>query len=334
MPKVSIVMPLYNKEAFVSNSIESVLRQSFSDYELIIINDGSTDGSGAIADSYGLKDSRIHVLTIENAGVSNARNVGLSNSKGEWIQFLDADDTIEADYLEKAISLLNDNPADILFSDFTMVDENETVVKEVLSGKQGICNSKQLCDNYMKLQDQNGFFGYISNKLFRRDVLSRSGAKFSTLIKLAEDLDFYSQLYPYIKTACFSDIRSFRYLQTEQNYIHDDDIDYMSQVQVQMDIREWFIRTGMYECYRERLNKKVAEYVFFSLFYEYERKQDCKDKFRHLTQKKEVCSCIELNQHRVFVGAVLYGVKTNQEWIVSALLCMRMNIRNIYRRFR
>lgn len=334
MPKVSIIMPLYNKEAFLSNSIESVLRQSFSDFELIIVNDGSTDRSATIADYYSQNNSCIHVLTIPNGGVSNARNVGLCHARGKWIQFLDADDTIEADYLEKAFALLNDNSADILFSDFTMVDGNGTVVKEISSGRHEICNCKQLCDNYMVLQEQNGFFGFISNKLFRRETLIRSGAKFSTAIKLAEDLDFYAQLYPFISTACFSNIKSFRYLQTEQNYIYDDNIDYMSQIQVQMEIREWFIKVGMHERYRKRLNKNVAEYVFLTLFHAYERKQKCTDEFRYLIQNKEVCSCIDLRQHVGFNKAVLFCVKRQQEWFAKGLLWTRWSIRKIYRRFR
>lgn len=89
MPKVSIIMPLYNKEIYVRNAIESVLCQTFSDFELIVVDDGSTDNSFNIVQDYTKKDNRIVLIKKENGGVSEARNVGLSHAKGEWIQFLD-----------------------------------------------------------------------------------------------------------------------------------------------------------------------------------------------------------------------------------------------------
>ena len=83
---------------------------------------------------------------------------------------------------------------------------------------------------YVTLQEQNGFFGYISNKLFRRSILLKSGARFSKAIKLAEDLDFYAQLYPYIKRALFKFICSFYYVQSNENYIYNNHINYLSQL--------------------------------------------------------------------------------------------------------
>ena len=92
MPKVSIIVPVYNTEKYLSQCVESILSQTFIDFELLLIDDGSKDDSGKICDEYAAKDNRIRVFHIANSGVSTARNMGLDNAKGKYIAFLDADD--------------------------------------------------------------------------------------------------------------------------------------------------------------------------------------------------------------------------------------------------
>ena len=99
--KLSIIIPIYNASLYLSGCLESLLRQTFTDFEALCIDDGSTDGCDKILKSFAQRDNRIKIFTQENKGVSAARNVGLDNASGEWICFLDADDTIEADWLER-----------------------------------------------------------------------------------------------------------------------------------------------------------------------------------------------------------------------------------------
>ena len=106
MPKVSIIVPVYNTEEYLSECIESILDQSFTDFELLLINDGSIDKSGKICDEYAKKDSRIVVIHKENGGVSSARNKGIEIAQGEWISFIDADDWITPLYLSDLIRKL------------------------------------------------------------------------------------------------------------------------------------------------------------------------------------------------------------------------------------
>lgn len=109
-PTVSIIMPLYNAESYCAEAIQSVLMQSYVDFELIIIDDGSTDRSLQIAMGYAERDSRIQIIHTENRGVSHARNVGLSKAMGEWVQFIDSDDTIEDGMLSKFAKIANGKP--------------------------------------------------------------------------------------------------------------------------------------------------------------------------------------------------------------------------------
>lgn len=106
MPQVSIIVPVYNVERYVSQTIESVLAQSVTDFELLLVNDGSKDGSLAVCRDYAAKDTRIRVIDKENGGVSSARNVGLGVATGEWIMFLDSDDMLTPNALEKCLPYL------------------------------------------------------------------------------------------------------------------------------------------------------------------------------------------------------------------------------------
>ena len=103
MEVISIIMPVFNKGKYIEQAIESVLNQSFKEFEFIIVDDGSTDESREICDKYAKQDYRIRVVHINNAGVSNARNVGLDMARGEYITFIDADDKIKKEYLIKIL---------------------------------------------------------------------------------------------------------------------------------------------------------------------------------------------------------------------------------------
>lgn len=100
MPLVSVIIPIYNTEKFLPLCINSVLNQTLTDIEVLLVNDGSTDGSGKICDEYACKDQRIQVIHTLNQGVSHARNQGLETAKGEYIAFMDSDDWIETDTLD------------------------------------------------------------------------------------------------------------------------------------------------------------------------------------------------------------------------------------------
>ena len=99
-PKISVIIPVYNAESTLRRCVDSVLAQTFTDFECLLINDGSKDKSGEICDEYARKDSRVKVFHKENGGVSSARNVGLDNARGEWVSFVDSDDWVEGDILE------------------------------------------------------------------------------------------------------------------------------------------------------------------------------------------------------------------------------------------
>lgn len=120
-PKISVIVPVYNAESTIRRCVDSILAQTFTDFECLLIDDGSKDQSGEICDEYAEKDRRIRVFHKENGGVSSARNMGLDNAKGEWITFVDSDDWIEPDMVEKLVKPTNQKDVDIVIGDFQMV---------------------------------------------------------------------------------------------------------------------------------------------------------------------------------------------------------------------
>ena len=124
IPKHSIVVPAYNTGAAIRKCVDSILAQSFNDWELIIVNDGSTDTTHAIVDEYAKADSRIKAIHIPNGGVANARNVGMAAANGEYIMFVDGDDWIESDYLKQVEMYMADN-ADMYIIGITQDHEDQ-----------------------------------------------------------------------------------------------------------------------------------------------------------------------------------------------------------------
>ena len=118
IPKVSIIIPIYNVEKYLKCCLDSILVQTFQDWEAILVDDGSKDSSGIICDEYAAKDARVRVIHKENGGLSSARNAGLAIASGDWIMHLDGDDWIEPNMLERLIQKGEDTGADIVMGDF------------------------------------------------------------------------------------------------------------------------------------------------------------------------------------------------------------------------
>ena len=130
MPKLSIIVPVYNKENYMDACIHSILQQSFADFELILINDGSTDGSGEKCKYYQNLDNRVIFINQKNAGASIARNAGLKVAKGIYIGFIDSDDTIEPDMYELLINNLLTNDADISVCRMQVIFPDKTIMPQ------------------------------------------------------------------------------------------------------------------------------------------------------------------------------------------------------------
>lgn len=194
-PIFSIIVPLYNKKDYIKRCIESILSQSYTDFELIVIDDGSNDGSSTIANDYSHQDDRIVFRRYENAGVSIARNRGLQIASGEYILFVDADDWVENHYLAEIHTAISKKTADIyiwgLIKDFAdhSISQAPTM--------NGVYSRNQFLNNMIKEQygKNEGLYGYICNKAIRRELIVNNNLHFNPEIKLQEDYDFFLEYY-------------------------------------------------------------------------------------------------------------------------------------------
>ena len=193
---ISVIIPVYNAEKYLKKCIDSVLNQTFTNFELLLINDGSHDNSGAICDKYAEKDSRVMVFHQENKGVSSARNLGLDNAKGEWICFVDSDDWVEENYLNDLIISIEPN-IDFVIGGFTQ-RINTTTKDQSLTDVNLIVNSqnKELILNKFALFN----YSYPFAKLYRSEIINRNLIRFLTKAIMFEDTIF---LMEYLKHSNF-----------------------------------------------------------------------------------------------------------------------------------
>lgn len=177
-PLISVIMPVYNVEKYVGSAIESVLRQAVSDFEILLIDDGSTDGSGAICDAYAQRDSRIRVWHKSNGGVSSARNMGLDNARGEWIAFLDADDWFTEDTFERCRPYMDDYE----IIRFSIAD----VWADGRRRNRRLREAKNRDESLRQVLGHRSIIG-IGGTIYRRSLFEDHGVRFSQDITYGED---------------------------------------------------------------------------------------------------------------------------------------------------
>ena len=269
MKKITIIMPVFNKEKYIRETIESVLNQTLNEFEFIIIDDGSTDKSGIISDVYARKDERIRVIHIPNGGVSNARNIGLDMAEGEYITFIDADDRVTEGYLENLYDCITNSKADMVISGYKKVWEDSDKVEISSMNILGLVEMDDILPYFAKWQKETGIFGYCWGKVFSRELCQ--GIYFDTSIRLAEDFDFYLKLYRRVKTIYFDNKHNYLYLQEAQNSSvakSDYEIDYVAQLKINLRYKEFLELKNFFEGNNQKiLLEKISNYFYFSLFY-------------------------------------------------------------------
>ena len=182
MPLFSIILPVYNGSKFVRKCIESIIVNTFSDFELIIVNDGSIDATASICDSYAIRDKRIVVYHNSNHGVSYSRNFGIDHAKGSWIGFIDADDWFASDALATIADSTKTDETDIVCYGFwSVTKENESSVQLPSIGQGKI--------PFMREQMLHGWT-VVWNTFFKKDFLERYRLRFRKGITIGEDFEF------------------------------------------------------------------------------------------------------------------------------------------------
>lgn len=184
VPLVSIIVPVYNAEKYLNRCIDSILSQTMTDFELLLIDDGSKDNSGRIRDEYAEKDARVRVFHKPNGGVSSARNLGLDNAKGKWITFVDADDRCSCDYLEHLLSKVDDD-TDLIIS-YAVICDSTGEKAEVYP------EYRVNATNFERLFVDSDMHWHTSPwaKLYRASIIYENSLRFNEMMHIGEDADF------------------------------------------------------------------------------------------------------------------------------------------------
>lgn len=251
---ISVIVPVYNTEKYVSRCIESIINQSYTDWELILVDDGSTDKSLEVLREFEKKDSRIKVIHQENAGPGIARNTGISIAVGDYIVFVDSDDVIKPHYFKK----LSHCKADIVFIDIDQVDENYQVI------------SHEYMSDYRKLSKDEFLRGQMTGKILwggvrkavKRILLKDNNIQF-TEHRIGEEAIYSFLILYYASSISFIKGTVYEYVNRtgSQSDLRDDD----PWGPVALELRKKAVRIGVYEEYASTINAFVTSAAIVSL---------------------------------------------------------------------
>ena len=185
-PLISIIIPMFNAENYIHHNLESILNQDYSNFEVIIVNDGSTDSSLNIIKSF--NDNRIKIYNKINEGTSIARNYGIKHAKGEYLFFIDADDYIEQATLSKYTNIINDYNPDLIINGFYSGTQNYSSEVLFYMDDKYYKNKKEIKDNLVILYKNNLLYN-VWNKLFKKDIVIENNIRFKD-INFGEDMIF------------------------------------------------------------------------------------------------------------------------------------------------
>ena len=296
-PKISVIVPVYNAEKYLQRCVDSILAQTFTDFELLLIDDGSKDKSGEICDEYAKKDNRVKVFHKENGGVSSARNLGLDNAQGEWIAFIDGDDMLDSCGLKTLANNIYVNTNIIIGSYYSCYGNKKQLVEIV----PGSYNSEEYVD--MILLGKVNVAPWA--KLYRKKVFSHETLNLPENIKNSEDLIMNMRIACSQKgNVVFINKAVYNYMEGRPNSAT---MNYELNLQYELTIKDYVIdcfeKNGLFEEH----SLSVSYYYFNLLWYwtsrkAYYNKKLTKKEFQDLTilfrqsrvEKKTIKSLIKI----------------------------------------
>lgn len=312
-PKISIIVPVYKVEKYLRRCLDSIVSQTFTDWECILVDDGSPDNSGEMCDEYADKDKRFRVFHQENAGVSAARNKGLDEAKGEWIGFVDSDDWIEKEMYE-------------FFYTNAIIENADVVccgVKYYKHGKTKNIPFKDKGDIFYKFQNYRVYMHSLCNKLIKRKFIS--GRRLNTKIKVGEDLLFVFDVFTEenIKIVFYDALLYFYFQENENSSIHL--VNYEEKIYSLAQLGE-----GIYAVYKNKQmklktesSKRYLDYINYLIAIPYIELLDSfnPDKFRQICKKWNFGIMLPV----IFLQTFFVYIKF--DWVAKVLLQIKTKIR-------
>ncbi len=251
MPKVSVIVPIYNVEKYLEKCINSLLSQTLEDIQIILVNDGSKDNSGTIAKKYAERNKdKVIYVEKENGGLSDARNYGLKYATGDFVAFLDSDDYIEKNAYEEMYNKAIEENADYVECDFIWEYPNKAKI-----------------DKQYKYQNKKEMLSFVRvvawNKLIKRSLIIEHNLEFPKGLRY-EDVEFTYKLIPYINKFAYVDKPFIHYIQREGSIANVQNERTAEIFTVLDEVIEFYKKNNIYEEYKEELEYNYARYLLCS----------------------------------------------------------------------
>lgn len=217
MPVVSIIVPVYNAEKTIGRCINSILNQTYKDFELLLLDDGSTDASGQICDAYAQKDPRVRVLHKGNSGVSDTRNRGIALSKGDYLQFADSDDWIAPEATRFLVQAATEHECDMVIADFYRVIGDRVSQKGSIE-EEGILKRTDYAIQMMQ-KPADFYYGVLWNKLYKRSIIETYRLAMDSTVSWCEDFMFNLEYVRHSRTIYALKIPVYYYVKTKGSLV-------------------------------------------------------------------------------------------------------------------
>lgn len=323
---MSIIMPTYNVAEYLSAAIESVLAQSFQDWEIIIVNDGSPDSSPEIGRKYTTKDPRIRVVDKPNGGLSDARNFGLKYASGTYIHFFDPDDYLKGEFYQPLFKSAVETDCDVLITGYTVELESEKgsqfVERHCPFSFNGTYNRKNPLYAF-------NFVCYAWNKLFRREFLLAHGLEYEKGLSRIEDAEFMSRFITFNPKVTFADNSAYTYVQRDITTLSkgfDENIISISARRQKIDTKlmEFFFHPSQSELAKnENIIKLESTLSLISRLYGVDRnlrhrRKYYLDKIRALLPSKYISTSGNISQ-RIYNCLIYFALKNRLYFIITLL---------------
>lgn len=260
MNKISVIIPVFNVEKYLNNCIDSVLNQTYAPYEIIIVDDGSTDNSGKIADKYKeLYSEKIKVIHQENKGLGGARNTGIEQASGEYFLFLDSDDTIESNVLWELDKEISRTKAEMVVYGIQSVNEKGEIEKNLISEQPK--HQKLLLNNNKSILFE---LPSAANKVYHRNLFIKTGIRFPSRVWY-EDIRTITKLYLFAKGISYTDKCSYRYLRRSGSIMNNSNMERnLEIISAFEDIITYYKYNNFFDEYQQELEFLAIKHVLIA----------------------------------------------------------------------
>jgi len=335
--KISVIIPVYKAEAFISRCIDSIINQTFLDFELLLIDDGSPDASGEICDKYAVLDSRIKVFHQENGGVSSARNLGLDNAVGDYVIFIDSDDWIESIFFETYLNELAEYPCGLIYQGFINDYKNKTTYLNLPKGRY---ERGQITQALFEVEYRE-CLGGACNKIFHRNIIEKNKIRFESDLSFGEDKIFTLQYCLNIDSISLLDTCYYHYNRTlgsSLSSIHHSSERLLKLIELEYElfqkINNRFPNKGFIEAIKGRY-VSIHKYILISMY----RPSSLKARRERILQIEKIHRFLDTNVIDNYfdrdvprIAHVL--IKRRNDFALRTLMWMRHNFSNLYNLFR